>query len=125
MLRARPVLLASVAACGLLTAASAGASAPHVFGDPAVAHRAPERSYHVVHYKLALHFDPAKGEVFGSEDVLLQPLRPAFSYFGLDSSGLTIEGVTLERARGRFVALPFKADDRHLRIALDHYYGRG
>lgn len=113
-------------ACGLLSvSAAAHASATQVFGDPAVSHRGPERSYHVVNYKLSLHFDQAKGEVAGSEDVLLRPLRPAFSGFELDSSELTIEGVTLEAAGGRSVALPFKAGAAHLWITLDRSYGRG
>jgi aminopeptidase N len=115
-----------VVACGLLSAAvGTGASAAQVFGDPAVSHHGPERSYHVVNYKLSLHFDQAKDEVAGSEVVLLQPLGPAFSSFELDSSELTIEGVTLEAAGGRSVPLPFKAGDRHLRITLDRSYGRG
>jgi aminopeptidase N len=113
-------------ACGLLcVTAGAHASAAHVFGNPTVSHHAPERIYHVLNYKLSLHFDQAKGEVAGSEDVLLQPLRPAFSDFELDSSELTIERVTLDAANGRSVPLSFKIDGQHLRITLNRSYGRG
>ncbi|MGH8180049.1 MAG: M1 family metallopeptidase, partial [Steroidobacteraceae bacterium] len=115
-----------VAAWYLLSvAAIARASAAQVFGDPSVSHPAPQRPYHVLNYKLSLHFDQAKGEVAGSEDVLLQPLRPALGDFDLDSAELTIEGVTLEAAHGRSVPLTFKVDAQHLRIALDRSYRRG
>lgn len=113
-------------ACGLLcVTAGAPACAAAAFGDPAVSHHAPERTYHVVNYRLALHFDQAKGGVAGSEDVLLQPLRPAFGELDLDSSELEIEQVTLEAANGRSVPLTFKAGARRLRITLDRPYGRG
>src|SRR6185437_7288597 len=115
-----------VAAWYLLSvAAGARASAAQVFGNPTVSHHAPQRIYHVLNYKLSLHFDQAKGEVAGSEDVLLQPLRPAFSDFELDSSELTIERVTLNAANGRSVPLSFKVDGQHLRITLNRSYGRG
>ena len=113
-------------ACGLLcVTAAARASSAQVFGDPAVSHLAPQRTYHVLDYKLSLHFDQAKGEVAGSEDVLLQPLQAAFRGFALDSSELTIERVTLEAANGRSAPLTFKVGNRHLRITLDRAYGRG
>ncbi|HEX5461724.1 MAG TPA: M1 family metallopeptidase [Steroidobacteraceae bacterium] len=113
-------------ACGLLSiAASAHGSAAHVFGDPAVSQRAPQRTYHVLNYKLSLHFDQAKGEVAGSEDVLLRPLTTGFNHFDLDSSELTIERVTLQGANGRSVPLSFEAAAQRLRIALDRSYARG
>lgn len=113
-------------ACGLLcVAAGARASAAPVFGDPAVSHHAPQRTYHVVNYRLALHFDQAKGEVAGSEDVLLRPLRAGFQNLQLDSSELTIERVTRAAANGRAVPLTFKVGGGHLRITLDRSYGRG
>jgi aminopeptidase N len=126
MKRAGSVLHGLVVACGLLgVAAGARASAAHVFGDPAVRHLAPQRTFHVLHYKLSLHFDQAKGEVAGSEDLLLQPLRPAFGAFDLDSAELTIERVTLQAANGHSVPLSFKADGQHLRIALGRSYAPG
>lgn len=61
----------------------------------AAAHRPPHRAYHVVKYTLAFHFDLAKGEVFGNELLLIQPLHSGFRRFYLDSSGLTITRVRL------------------------------
>ena len=115
-----------VVACGLLSVATgASASAPPVFGDPAVSHRGPERTYHVVNYKLSLRFDQAHGEVLGSEDVTLVPLGTGFDRLRLDSSELTIESVTLEAADGRSNPLAFNVGDGYLQITLGRSYGRG
>ena len=112
-------------ACGLWSiAAVAGISTSHVFGDPAVSHRGPERSYHVVNYKLSVRFDQARGEVLGSEDVTLEPLAAGFSSFRLDSAELTIESVTLAAGSGRPEPLPFKVGDGYLEITLGRSYGR-
>src|SRR6185312_7679186 len=111
-------------ACGLLSIASGASASSHVFGDPAVSHRGPERTYHVVNYKLSLSFDQASGEVLGSEDVTLQPLAAGFERFRLDSSELTIESVTLEAADGRSNPLTFNVGDGYLQIRLDRSYGR-
>ena len=49
-------------ACSLLcVTAAARASSAQVFGDPAVSHLAPQRTYHVLDYKLSLHFDQEIG----------------------------------------------------------------
>ena len=110
-------------ACVLLSIASASA-ASHVFGDPAVSHRGPERTYHVVNYKLSLRFDQARGEVMGTEDVTLEPLDAGFRGFRLDSSELTIESVALEAADGRSDPLTFNVADGYLQVRLDRTYGR-
>ena len=111
-------------ACGLLSIASGASASSHVFGDPAVSHRGPERTYHVVNYKLSVHFDQARGEVLGSEDVTLQPLAAGFDRFRLDSSELTIESVTLEAADGQSDPLTFSVGDGYLQITLGRPYGR-
>ena len=73
-------------------------------------------------YKLKLGFDEPKGEVFGDEVVTLRPIEGPFRKFYLDSTELTIDAVTLERAQGAPVALPFTAQDPHLWITLDREY---
>lgn len=115
-------------ATGLLLAfAAAGAaraqSSAHVFGDPAVWHWAPSRTYHVETYKLGLHFDQAKGEVFGDEVVTVRPFEPHFRKFYLNSSGLTIDAVALLPAQGPAVKLAYAAEDPRLWITLDREYG--
>lgn len=96
-----------------------------VFGDPSVWRWPPSRTYHVVNYKLELHFDQAKGEVFGDETVTLQPFGPGFQSFYLNSSGLEIESVRLESERGTEVPLRFSTKGDKLWVYLDHGYGRG
>jgi len=96
-----------------------------VFGDPNIIQYAPSRSYHVEHYKLALHFDPAKGEIFGDETVTLQPFADGFSSFDLDSSELAIESVVLTEPGHAATPLNFQAHDPKLSITLDHPYAAG
>lgn len=114
------------AACALLSiTGAAGASGAHAFGDPAVTHSGPVRTYHVVNYKLSLRFDQARGEVLGSEEVSLKPLGAGFDRFRLDSSELTIESVTLEAGNGRSDPLSFNVGEGYLEITLGRTYGRG
>ncbi|HET7175363.1 MAG TPA: M1 family aminopeptidase [Gammaproteobacteria bacterium] len=92
------------------------------FGDPAVSHWAPSRGYHVEDYRLALHFDQARGEVFGDETVTLRPFETGFKRFYLDSAELSIDSVTLLPPKGKPLALKFDAEDPHLWIDLDRDY---
>lgn len=94
----------------------------HVFGDPNVWQWAPSRTYHVENYKLKLHFDPTRAEVFGDEEVTLRPFLPHFRKFYLDSSGLNIDAVTLQPAQGAPVNLQYTAADPRLWITLDRDY---
>ncbi|HEV2271667.1 MAG TPA: M1 family metallopeptidase [Steroidobacteraceae bacterium] len=100
-------------------------AARHVFGDPAVTQRPPTPAYHVQNYKMTLRFDEAKGEVFGDEMLRLVPLRSGFSRFYLDSSDLTVQGVTLRSAAGRDVPLQFETAGSRLWITLNRAYGPG
>ena len=95
----------------------------HVFGDPAVTHWAPSRSYHVENYLLRLHFDQDKGEVFGDEVVTLKPFAAGFRKFCLDSTDLSIDSVSLLPARGSAVALASESEDPKVWITLDRDYG--
>jgi aminopeptidase N len=103
-------------------AAATGQGKPHVFGNPDVWQWAPSRTYHVENYKLTLHFDEPKGEVFGDEVVTLRPFEARFHDFYLDSSELTIDSVTLEPLRRSPVKLSYAAQDSRLRITLDRDY---
>jgi aminopeptidase N len=94
----------------------------HVFGNPEVWQWTPSRTYHVENYKLALHFDEPKSEVFGDELITLRPFDTHFRNFFLDSSELKIDAVSLEPARGSPIALTFAAQDSHLWITLDREY---
>lgn len=94
----------------------------HVFGDPAITHWAPNRSYHVENYRLTLHFDQAKGEVFGDEVVTLRPFAAGFRKFHLDSSDLDIDSVSLLPSKGGPIALKSNLQDLQLWITLDRDY---
>ncbi len=99
-----------------------GQEKAHVFGNPDVWRWTPSRTYHVENYRLTLHFDEPKGEVFGDEVVTLRPFEPHFREFFLDSSELKIEAVSLEPAQGAPIALKFTAEDPRLWITLDRDY---
>ena len=101
-----------------------------VFGDPLTWHWAPTRTYHVENYRLALHFDQARGEVFGDEIVTLTPFGDDFHQFSLDSSGLSIDAVSLAAPAGSREAvtatpLQFRRHDPKLTIQLDRAYAAG
>ena len=106
----------------VLAVSAAGQEKRHVFGDPDLWQWAPSRTYHVEKYKLTLHFDQPKGEVFGEELITLRPFQPDFQKFYLNSSELTIDSVVLERAHTTPVKLTYSAQDPHLWITLDHGY---
>jgi len=108
------------AAC-LATTAPAQ-SAPPPFGNPAVWHWAPSRSYHVLDYRLAFHFDEPRGLVFGDEVVTLRPFGAAFRTFYLNSAGLTIDAVRLEGAGVAERPVSYTTDSSRLWITLDHAY---
>ena len=109
----------------LLAAASFAANAADLppFGDPAVTHWAPTRSYHVENYLLRLHFDQAQGEVFGDEVVTLRPFTAGFRRFYLDSAELSMESVTLLPSKGKPVVLAYDTDASKLWVNLDRDYG--
>lgn len=117
-------LFFAAALLALATASGARAqNSAHVFGDPGVWHWAPSRTYHVENYKLGLHFDQAKGAVFGDEVVTLRPFEPHFRKFYLNSSGLAIDAVSLQPRQGGAVKLAYAAEDPRLWITLDREYG--
>jgi aminopeptidase N len=94
----------------------------HVFGDSQVWRWPPSRAYHVKNYRLALHFDEAKGEVFGDETLTLQSFESHFHKFFLNSTGLQIDSVNLEQNQGPTIKLAYSALDQHLWITLDREY---
>ena len=110
-----------LAAACLATTAPAQ-SAPPPFGNPAVWHWAPSRSYHVLDYRLAFHFDEPRGLVFGDEVVTLRPFGAAFRTFYLNSAGLTIDAVRLEGAGVAERPVSYTTDSSRLWITLDHAY---
>lgn len=84
---------------------------------------APSRTYHVENYRLNLHFSQSRQEVFGDESVTIRPLQAAFDRFCINSSGLTIDSVTLLTAANEPEALAHTTDDDCLWITLDHPHG--
>jgi aminopeptidase N len=98
------------------------AAEAHVFGNPEIWRWAPNRTYQVENYKLSLRFDQQKGEVIGDEVITLRPFAAGFRKFYLNSSELTIEAVTLERARANRIALAFASEGSLLWITLDRDY---
>ncbi len=101
---------------------AAGQGEAHVFGNPDVWQWPPSRSYHVENYKLSLHFDEPKGEVFGDEVLTLQPFEAHFRKFYLNSSELTIDSVTVEQSVGKPITLTYAREDPRLWINLDRDY---
>ena len=102
-----------------------GQTAAHSFGNPDVWQWPPSRSYHVENYRLSLHFDEPKGEVFGDEVITLRPFEAPFRKFYLNSSELTIDSITLEQHDDRPLALPYAREDPRLWITLDRDYDSG
>jgi aminopeptidase N len=100
-------------------------AAAGVFGNPALSHHAPKRTYHVENYRLVLRFKPTMGEVFGDETVTLTPRVGALRRFSLDSAGLAIEHVRLLGSTGHAGNLPFAVSRTKLWITLNHPYRRG
>jgi len=101
---------------------AAGQGTSHTFGNPDIWQWAPSRAYHVENYKLTLHFDEPKGEIFGDEVVTLRPFEPQFRKFYLDSSELTIDSVTLESLQHGPVRLTYGTQEARLWITLDRAY---
>ena len=97
-----------------------GTAAAGQFGDPKVVQRAPERTYHVEHYALALHFDPSAGEVFGDETLRLRPLVAGLRLLYLDSEDLRIDSVSIGGAEPR--RLQYRLAESRLWITLDRTY---
>ena len=118
--RARTIGVLLAVAC--VAAGAPAQSAPPPFGNPAVWHWAPSRSYHVVDYRLSLHFDEPRGVVFGDEVVTLRPFGAAFRTFYLNSAGLTIDTVRLEGAGVAEIPLSYTTDASRLWITLDRAY---
>lgn len=114
------------AATGLLGAVSIASPAfpkDLTFGDPSVWRSPPGRNYHVENYRLKLHFDQAKGEVFGDEVITLKPFASAFRRFYLDSADLSIDSVSLVVPRSRARPLASESSGERLWITLDRDYG--
>jgi len=101
---------------------SAAQTKPRAFGDPALLQWPPSRTYHVENYLLKLHFDAARGEVFGDEMITLRPFQSRFRKFYFDSSRLEIESVTLQPNQGAAVKIAFTQTDPRLWITLNHDY---
>lgn len=114
---ARTIGVLLAAAC--LAVGAPAQSAPPPFGNPAVWHWAPSRSYHVVDYRLSLHFDEPRGVVFGDEVVTLRPFGAGFRTFYLNSAGLTIDTVRLEGGGVAEIPLSYTTDASRLWITLD------
>ena len=87
-----------------------------------MSHWPPSRTFHVENYKLLLHFDEPKGEVFGDEVITLRPFEPHFQKFYLASSELTIDNVTLQQPNGAPLKLESAARADQLWITLDREY---
>ncbi len=116
--------------CGFAAAQAPPPQTHKVFGNPLLWQWAPSRTYHVDHYKLALHFNQAQGEIFGDETVTLTPFGNDFRQFDLDSSGLSIDSVTLAAPDGSRETVPasklqFIRHDPRLTILLDKAYSTG
>ncbi|HTU40796.1 MAG TPA: M1 family metallopeptidase [Candidatus Aquilonibacter sp.] len=120
----RKVGLLAFMVSGIIVVAASGQETDHSFGKPNVLQWALSRTYHVENYKLKLRFDQLKGEVFGDETVKLRPIQPHFHKFYLNSSELTIDSVTIERAQGTPVKLTYTSQDPRLWITLDHDYAQ-
>jgi aminopeptidase N len=116
-----PVRIILIAVLGTAFTAPAQENV-RVFGNPEIWHWAPSRTYHVENYKLRLHFDEPKGEVFGDEVITLRPFEPHFRKFYLDTFELKIDSVTLEQSRHAPALLTFSAQDPRLWITLDRDY---
>jgi len=106
----------------VLAVSAAGQEKRHAFGDATVWRWAPSRTYHVEKYKLMLHFEEPKSEVFGDELITLRPFQSDFQKFYLNSSELTIDSVTLEAGPSTPVKLTYSAQDPRLWITLDRSY---
>jgi aminopeptidase N len=120
-------ILVTAAAANLLTG-GIGAASPVIakdltFGDPSVWRSPPSRNYHVENYRLKMHFDQAKGEVFGDEVITLKPLGGAFRRFYLDSVDVKIDSVSLLVPHRRATTLAFEPGSERLWITLDRDYG--
>src|SRR5579863_8002059 len=103
--------------------APCGFAADLTFGDPSVWRSSPSRNYHVENYRLSLHFDQEKGEVFGDEVITLRPLGAGFRRFYLDSVDLGIDSVSILRPHRGAATLAFDAKGERLWITLDRDYG--
>lgn len=108
------------AIAGVMLTLCIGTAAAGQFGNPEVTQRPPERTYHVEHYALALHFDPSAGEVFGDETLRLRPLAAGLRVLYLDSEDLRIDSVSVGGAEPRH--LHYRLADSRLWITLDRAY---
>ncbi|MDE2449013.1 MAG: M1 family metallopeptidase [Gammaproteobacteria bacterium] len=108
------------AIAGVMLTLCIGTAAAGQFGNPKVTQRPPERTYHVEHYALALHFDPSAGEIFGDETLRLRPLAAGLHLLYLDSEDLRIDSVSVGGAEPRH--LHYRLADSRLWITLDRAY---
>lgn len=98
-------------------------SRPQPLAHREVWHWAPSRTYDVLNYRLALHFNEQRGEVFGDEVVTLRPFVGDFDRFYLNSAGLAIDSVRLVGRRGPEIPLRHVSDGSRLWITLDRARG--
>jgi len=83
-----------------------------------VEHTARERSFHVLHYRVAVTIDLASKSCVGETDIKLMPLRPVFDEVKLDAANLQIKRVTLDQKE-----LEYHAVDETLFVKLERAYG--
>lgn len=107
---------------GAICAVPPGFAKDLSFGDPSVWRSPPSRNYHVENYRLSLHFDQTKGEVFGDEVITLTPLGSGFRRFYLDSVDLSIDSVSVLVPHRAATTLAFEAQGERLWITLDREY---
>lgn len=124
LLGALAAAASGISVCRIVDAATRpqSSSKPGPSSSPNAWHWPPSRTYHVENYKLALHFDEPKGEIFGDEVVTLKPIALGFRKFYLDSAGLKIDAVNLESPDGATVKLAFSVADPKLWVTLSHAY---
>ncbi len=82
---------------------------------------APDRSYHVVHYRIEVSFDEQKKGVKGKVTTTLVPFLPEFKYIEFDAVKMEIQRVAL--ASGK--ELRFSIEPKKLVIPLDRTYAAG
>ncbi|HUL43344.1 MAG TPA: M1 family metallopeptidase [Bacteroidota bacterium] len=85
---------------------------------PVVQHVTRERTFHVLHYRLAVTVDFPSKSCIGGMDVRLMPLRPVFDEVKLDAADLGIKSVTLDKKN-----LEYHTVDETLFVKLDRAYG--
>ena len=122
----RPALRLALplASAGLMLHAQPAAAPAHVFGNPRRMQYAPSRRYHVINYRIRLRLEEQRAAIAGAVTITLRPLVARFRSFYLDSSGLSIESVSLLPGASQAGTLPlaFRRADPRLWIKLPRAY---